>query len=602
MQPQNLPDNFIARPSRGLSHSSRHRLVLPGARIGRQVRQKPRRHLLAAIGAMTVLLILATLIGRALDESGRTSAAPISANPASAGRDPLAERAPIVPLPPTIDGPKLACLGQPTGQRGDVFGAGLYAPRWIGPRYEAVNWNGDYLIDARFGIETTANDVALGGSKFYLRFGHQPTDGLARGNETVVDGYQWKDALLPGSEATNIDEYMAFIRSVGAEPQVVVNFGSGSIEDAADLVAYANGTDPADPMVALRISRGHPEPYAVAVWEIGNEQYGNWAVGNNHFPEDPTKPGSSDPNSFARRVVAFALAMRVRSPSAVRLLAPLTNWDLQSYSPQDLISIVDSTAAALDGYVVHYYPESGLDESDPSSTVGATEALAANLAKLRRLIDTTKSERHLEIAVTEYAPTAFPSETGKTWTAGLMLIDSTLAMATHGVSLANYFAAFAPAGDIGSYSLWNNGDLNSPSPAHTALVTAATQTGKYIVDSRIEGAPTLHGSVTSSGRPEFAYSTLSALCSESSADTDPAVGAGKNRHLAIVNRSSLAQSISIDSGLTPDQPVSATTLSGSPNSEVIDRTETLYAPVGRLSLALPPFSATFLAFHGSDAT
>jgi len=59
---------------------------------------------------------------------------------------------------------------------------------------------------------------------------------------------------------------------------ICVNAGLGSPEEAADWVAYCNGALDT-PMGRLRAQNGHPEPYNVRVWEIGNEVYGDWQVG-----------------------------------------------------------------------------------------------------------------------------------------------------------------------------------------------------------------------------------------------------------------------------------------------------------------------------------
>ena len=46
-------------------------------------------------------------------------------------------------------------------------------------------------------------------------------------------------------------------------------------------VEYFNGS--ADtPMGKLRAQNGHPEPYKVKWWAVGNEMYGDWQIG--HIP------------------------------------------------------------------------------------------------------------------------------------------------------------------------------------------------------------------------------------------------------------------------------------------------------------------------------
>lgn len=108
-----------------------------------------------------------------------------------------------------------------------------------------------------------------------------------------VSGYDWKDGLgdpdrrpprknpaWKGVEPNDmgLDEFMTFCRLVGAEPYITVNTGLGDVAGAADEVQYANGA--ADtPMGRLRAKNGHPEPYGVVWWAVGNEMYGKWQLG-----------------------------------------------------------------------------------------------------------------------------------------------------------------------------------------------------------------------------------------------------------------------------------------------------------------------------------
>ena len=107
-----------------------------------------------------------------------------------------------------------------------------------------------------------------------------------------ASGYHWEDGIGPperrptrpnyawGGVEPNLfgtDEFIAFCRAVGCEPMICLNAGDGTPEEAARWVQYCNG--PADtPMGARRAANGHPEPYNVRHWEIGNELWGRWQV------------------------------------------------------------------------------------------------------------------------------------------------------------------------------------------------------------------------------------------------------------------------------------------------------------------------------------
>ena len=75
-----------------------------------------------------------------------------------------------------------------------------------------------------------------------------------------------------------IDEFMIMCELLGVDPFVSVNAGFGEARSAADHVEYANGSLDT-PMGKVRAANGHPEPYAIKWWGIGNEMYGEWQFG-----------------------------------------------------------------------------------------------------------------------------------------------------------------------------------------------------------------------------------------------------------------------------------------------------------------------------------
>jgi len=111
-----------------------------------------------------------------------------------------------------------------------------------------------------------------------------------------VSGYNWKDGIgdrdrrpprknpaWKGVEHNDvgIHEYMELMKLLDSEAFIAVNTGLGTVEEVAEQVEYCNS--PADSqMGALRAENGHPEPYQVEWWAVGNEMYGNWQLG--HMP------------------------------------------------------------------------------------------------------------------------------------------------------------------------------------------------------------------------------------------------------------------------------------------------------------------------------
>ena len=123
-----------------------------------------------------------------------------------------------------------------------------------------------------------------------LRNSHLPILRWPGGN--FVSGYHWRDGVGPmdrrptlpnyawgGIEPNTFgtDEFVAFCREVGCEPMICVNGGNGTPEEAAQWIEYCNGPV-SSPMGSLRAANGHPKPYNIRHWEVGNELWGKWQV------------------------------------------------------------------------------------------------------------------------------------------------------------------------------------------------------------------------------------------------------------------------------------------------------------------------------------
>jgi len=109
-----------------------------------------------------------------------------------------------------------------------------------------------------------------------------------------ISGYDWKNtigdpdkrpptfdfawsAVQPND--VGVDELLVMCELMGVDPYWCVNSGFGEPRSGAELVEYVNGgADTA--MGKLRAVNGHPEPYRVKYWNVGNEMYGHWQLGH----------------------------------------------------------------------------------------------------------------------------------------------------------------------------------------------------------------------------------------------------------------------------------------------------------------------------------
>jgi alpha-N-arabinofuranosidase len=75
-----------------------------------------------------------------------------------------------------------------------------------------------------------------------------------------------------------LDEFMTLCKLIDVEPYITVNAGFGDAHSAAEEVEYINGSA-GTRLGALRARNGHPEPYHVRFWNIGNEPWGTFQLG-----------------------------------------------------------------------------------------------------------------------------------------------------------------------------------------------------------------------------------------------------------------------------------------------------------------------------------
>lgn len=92
------------------------------------------------------------------------------------------------------------------------------------------------------------------------------------GNE--ANNFEWQ-AHLSETNQFNLKNAVNFIRQHGASLQMVVNFGNGTSESAADFVRFCNSTTTYW-QTQRQALLGDPDPINVQNWEIGNEVTDAW--------------------------------------------------------------------------------------------------------------------------------------------------------------------------------------------------------------------------------------------------------------------------------------------------------------------------------------
>ena len=99
-----------------------------------------------------------------------------------------------------------------------------------------------------------------------------------------------------------LNEFITLCKLIDVEPYISVNAGLGDSHSAAEEVEYMNGAVTTH-MGAQRAKDGHPAPYNVKFWNIGNEPWGSWQIGR------------TDLKYYMIKHNEFAKAMRQVDPS-----------------------------------------------------------------------------------------------------------------------------------------------------------------------------------------------------------------------------------------------------------------------------------------------
>ena len=156
-----------------------------------------------------------------------------------------------------------------------------------------------------------------------------------------LSGYRWLDGVGPRDQRprrrdlawqsieTNqfgTNEFIEFCKKINTEPMLAANMGTGTIQDAANLVEYCNapvGTQYSD----LRASHGYKDPHGVKYWCIGNEMDGPWQIGH------------LEAEDYGKKAREAAKMMRWHDSSIELVLCGSSNSAMPTYPEWDRVAL-----------------------------------------------------------------------------------------------------------------------------------------------------------------------------------------------------------------------------------------------------------------------
>jgi len=195
-----------------------------------------------------------------------------------------------------------------------------------------------------------------------------------------VSGYDWEDGVGPRearptrldrawrsieSNAVGTDDFLAWTRLVGLEPMLAVNLGTAGVDAARNLVEYCNG-QAGSRYADWRAANGHPRPYGVRLWCLGNEMDGPWQIGH------------TSAIGYARLAADAGRAMRLIDPSIELVACGSSGSKMPTFGAWEE-TVLDIAWEVADHISLHSY-------YDPAAYETVGDYLACSL-DLERMIE-----------------------------------------------------------------------------------------------------------------------------------------------------------------------------------------------------------------------
>jgi alpha-N-arabinofuranosidase len=287
------------------------------------------------------------------------------------------------------------------GQFAEHLGRGIYEGVWVGPNSKIPNTRG------------FRNDVVAA-----LRDLHVPVVRWPGG--CFADEYHWRDGIGPrarrpvtlntnwgGVPETNefgTHEFLDFAQMIGADAYINANLGTGSPEEMAQWLQYMTSDKPTA-LTAERARNGHPAPWKITYFAVGNEA---WGCG-----------GDMTPDHYADLFKQYANFLKAPRGARPEIVASGGNDNDTSWA-EALTSKVHRDMSAI---TFHYYtipgdkweakgPSTGFGEDQWISTLAHTLRMDDFIARNGAVMDKYDPEKKIAFDVDEWG-TWYDPETGR---------------------------------------------------------------------------------------------------------------------------------------------------------------------------------------------
>lgn len=365
------------------------------------------------------------------------------------------------------------------------------------------NHTADSIVNADAKLAAMRALTPTWGQRQYLyRVGHGPTDG--RLDYSDMTGYHFEQEWdQPGPYPyDDVRNALREANTLGAAQIHVVNFGTGSPQEAGRYVSYLNKSS--DPNRAA-----HPLPQQdVGLFEIGNEV--SWSMVRGHDQYAPNEI------AYAQRAKLFAEQMRANSdvPIQIGVVAGTnSNWYGNGWSggAATVKNILTTMGPDVDFLIFHGYPSWPVATGDPLTIMAQNEWNRQKLeTEIKPAIKQYAGGRDIWLANTEFFSGNYGDPTAARGMLGAMYsADSLILAMNEDIRVAAQFS-FDHEGDIADNQFFFHDDPAQPTAIFQFQRLLAQHWGDNIVATTGQGIPTLQvsgadpsGNVT---LPELAFS------------------------------------------------------------------------------------------------
>ncbi|MFA6249051.1 MAG: alpha-L-arabinofuranosidase C-terminal domain-containing protein [Mucilaginibacter sp.] len=168
-----------------------------------------------------------------------------------------------------------------------------------------------------------------------------------------ADEYHWRDGIGPRLQRPKMvntnwggitednsfgtHEFLALCKLLNTEPYIAGNVGSGTVEEMSKWIEYLNSNSTST-VANMRKQNGHPEPYKVTFWGVGNE---SWGCG-----------GEMTPDYYVNQFKRYASFAKNYPGAALKKIASGANSDDYNWTEVCMKNIPNSM---MWGLSMHYY-------------------------------------------------------------------------------------------------------------------------------------------------------------------------------------------------------------------------------------------------------